>query len=264
MKKEMITSVIQDATEAPQPIIPPPNQGHKGRSSLVIALIVVGVILLPVILIGVGMIALRAGGEGVSLEVINEGEQLDVGGKMDMEMGVEVLLESGPTITLPENVLPGEDRDVVEGSVQKVATVTSPDGATDLYRYQAILLDSATQETMDCLGLAQGGNATVSCRNLDESQPLLFWSTEDRSSGTWYSVAVAGLPMEATRLVTQTGTGRFVGSDIVNGVAYQEWPAGEVSTGGLLPNGGREFGQAMRTVALDGQGNVMWSEAGRN
>lgn len=265
VKKKVITPAIQEATEAPQPIIPPPNPERKNLNPLVIALIVVGVLLLPVVLLGAGLIALRAGGDDVSLEVFNQGEeQFDVIPELDLEMQVQVQLESGPTVVLPENIYPGEDRGVQEGSVQLVATVTSAHGATDLYRYQAILLDSATGETLDCLGISQGLNATVSCQNLDETQPLLFWGTENGSNGTWYSVAVAGLPLEATRLVTETATGRFVGSDIVNGVAYQEWPAGEGSTGGLLPNGGRDFGEARRAVALDAQGMVLWSEAGRN
>ncbi len=262
----MITPVIQEATEAPQPIIPPPPTDRKSRSGLIIGLVVAGVILLPVILLGAGMIALRAGGEEVLVEQFGpaDGEEFDLNQDFDMEMGVEIVLESGPTITLPDSVLPGQDRGVVEGSVLKVATITSPDGPTDLYRYQSILLDSATQETMDCLGLAQGFSGSGSCRNTDQTQPLLFWGTEDRSSGTWYSVAVAGLPLEATRLVTETGSGRSVVSDIVNGVAYQEWPAGEGSNGGLFPNGGREFGEAVRTVALDSQGVVLWSEFGAN
>jgi hypothetical protein len=261
----MITPVVQEAIEAPQPFIPPPNPERRNRNPLFIALIVVGVILLPVVLLAAGLIAFRTSGEGVLVEVFNQGEeQFDVIPQLDMEMQVEVQLESGPTVVLPENVYPGEDRGVQDGSVALIATVTSAHGATDLYRYQAILLDSATGETLDCLGISQGLNTTVSCRNLDETQPLLFWGTENGSNGTWYSVAVAGLPLEATRLVTETATGRFVGSDIVNGVAYQEWPAGEGSTGGLLPNGGRDFGEARRTLAVDAQGMVVWSEAGTN
>ncbi|NNF53108.1 MAG: hypothetical protein HKN03_01565 [Acidimicrobiales bacterium] len=260
----MITPVIQEATEAPQPIIPPPSPKRTGRSPLVIALIVVGVILLPLILLFAGLVALRAGVETTVSEVVTQGEQFDMNRDMDMEMQVEVVLESGPTVVLPENVYPGEDRGVQEGSVQHVATFTSADGVSDLYRYQAILLDSATQEVMDCLGMTQGSGATVSCRSLDETQPLVFWGDAVGPSGSWYSVAVAGLPLEATRLVTETETGRLVGSDIVNGVSYQEWPAAEGSTGGLLPNGGRQFGEAMRTVALDVQGTVVWTEFGGN
>lgn len=261
----MITPVIQEATEAPQPIIPPPpSPERKNRNPLVIALIVVGVLLLPIILLGAGLVAFRATVEDVSSDVVNQVEQFDGNPDLDMEMQVEVLLQSGPTVVLPESVYPGQDRGVQEGSVELVATFTSPIGGTDLYTYTAILLDSATQETMDCLGRTQGGNATVNCQNTGENQLLHSWGTDEGPNGTWYSVAVAGLPMEATRLVTETATGRYVGSDIVNGVSYQEWPAAEGSTGGLLPNGGRQFGEARRTVALDAQGTVLWSEVGRN
>lgn len=265
----MITPVIQEATEAPQPIIPPPNFERKNRTPLIIALIVAGVILLPILLLGAGVILLRAGsgGEEVVAEQVGPAEQVDpavqvdpaeqvvIIGEIDMEMGVQVILESGPAITLPDSVLPGQDRGVVEGSVQKVATVTSPLGVTDLYRYQSILLDSATQETMDCLGAAKGFNATASCRNLDETQPLLFWGTDVLSTGNWYSVGIAGLPLESTRLVTETVNGRSVGSTVVNGVSYQEWPA---------TDGGQQFGKAARTVALNAQGEVVWSADGSN
>ncbi len=229
----MITPVIQEATEAPQPIIPPPSPQRKNRSPLVIALIVVGVLLLPIVLLGAGLIALRAGGEDVSSGVINQVEEFDVRQDLDMEMQVEVLLQSGPTVVLPENAYPGEDRGVQEGSVELVATVTY---ARWCFRPLPLSGDPVGQRHSADHGLSRPGTRPERFGELpgpDETQPLLFWGTDNGSNGTWYSVAIAGLPMEATRLVTETSNGRFVGSDIVNGVTYQKWPAGEGSTNAL-------------------------------
>ena len=103
----------------------------------------------------------------------------------------------------------------------------------------------------------------MGCRETDENSHVVLWGSEDRTSGTWYSVAVAGLPLEATTLVSETVAGRLVGSTIINGVTYQEWPTGEGSSGGILPSGGREFGESIRTVALTADGIIVWSTTGR-
>ena len=117
---------------------------------------------------------------------------------------------------------------------------------------------------MNCLGVVNDSGSSVGCHDTDENTHVVLWGSEDRTSGTWYSVAVAGLPLEATTLVSDTAAGRLVGSTIINGVTYQEWPAGEGSTGGILPSGGREFGESIRTVALDANGIVVWSTTGGN
>ncbi len=231
---------------------------------MIIALLVVGIVLVPVLLFALGVIFLRAGGSEGGVVGVAEQEVFPATSEFDMAMDVEIILESGPTISLPEALFPGEDRDVLEGSVQRVATVTSPAGSADLYTYEAILLDSANGDTMNCLGVINDFSSSVGCRSSEDSDHIVTWASEDRTSGTWYSVAVAGLPLEATTLVTETGAGRLVGSQVINGVAYQEWPAAEGSNDGVLPSDGREFGESIRTVALDAGGVVVWSTAGGN
>jgi hypothetical protein len=255
---------MQDDAAAPQAYIPPPQAPRRSRTPFVIGFLVAAILLIPFVLVGLGVVFLRAGGTEAVEVGGAEREVFVTDGDFDMAMDVEIILESGPSISLPGELVPGEDRGVNEGTLQKVASVTSPSGTTDLYTYEAILLDSANGDTLDCLGALNNSGGSVACHSGDENSPIFMWGSEDRTSGTWYSIAVAGLPMEATTLVSETTAGRLVGSTVINGVAYQEWPAGEGSTGGLLTRGGRDFGEPTRTVALDVQGIVVWSTTGGN
>ncbi len=258
----MFTPVVQEPAAPPQPTVIE-ARATWSRAATIIGLVVAGMIVVPVLLFGVGVVFLRAGAVEVSVVRVS-GEEFDAPRNFDMEMAVEVFLESGPGVSVPSDLTPGEDRVPVDGTVQFVSSVSSPAGQTHLYSYEALLLDSATGETLDCLGVGTAFGGSVACGETGRVEPLVLWGTDERPIGTWYSLAVSGLPLESTTLITETATGRFVAANVVNGIAYQEWPAGEGTTGGLLPRGGREFGSSVRSIAIDADGIIVWSERGNN
>ncbi len=148
----------------------------------------------------------------------------------------------------------------VPGSAVHLAyfqTTTAASTATsDIYAWDHI---DPVDGRLRCLGwIEAGGDGGAACEPSDgPTGPSPYWSMSDGSAGTSYSVLIGSLPADAAEAVAVTATGRTVGTSVVSETAFLSWPDHEGSTGGILPDGNREFGPPLALFILDRGGRHM-------
>ncbi len=166
-------------------------------------------------------------------------------------MVVSPVVSSGADVDqLFREVNLGSGQPLEPGSVVHVATVTTPYDTYELFRWNEVgTTKGSIGYVQSCSGGMGDSGGYATCGESAVAPPPSVSAGSTQSDNDFsFSLNVDNLDGAATWLVVDTESGMEVASEIVDGMAYIEWPSGDASE--TSPTGVR---------ALDAEMNEIWS-----
>jgi len=207
---------------------------HRRTSGFTIGLAVataLGAVLL--VLLVAGSLAVRSSGTSWEPQPL---PLVEGAPPADLVMVVTERMQSGPEIDqqMRELVGPGvmQESAVVAGSPEFVASVLTPYGVHDMYRWtETATLNGRANGVARCFGIFTDHGGTQSCTigdgTIADPSPSVGSSQMESQGQQSREMVFDQLPADAAWVVVTTPSGQTIAAAVIDGMAFVEWPSND-------------------------------------
>lgn len=249
---------------ASEPAARPVDTGQPERSRVgrIIGFSVLGAFAIVALLVVAAIFALTALRFGLSSSDVLEPRPLPaVEGAPDADfvMVVEPVSATGEDVERQLLDLGalwlGPDHNIQPGSATHLFNVQTPFDDLTFFEWRDLPSVEGRMPLSDCLGAFGTSGSTTTCSEsagVAATVPSVGLGSSTDQTGSTYDVTVSGLGADAAWAVVDTKSGVTAAAQVVDGMAYMQWPGTTKGSIGVA--------EPIHVTALDTDFNEVWSQ----